>query len=634
MPDSKEKLLIWLPSPMGDAILSTPALRAIRNRYPGSEISLLARQTVKQFLSPCSYGDGWIVPKNNNPFGIAKTLKKYGFSRSVLLKNSFVSALAVFLAGIPSRIGYAREGRGIFLTEKLYPPKLPGGGYKPVSMLDYYLAIASRLGCDVKNRKLGLTVEPNQQQTIIAKIPELARPDGPVVILVPGGSFGQSKFWPADRYAETAERLIEKYNAAVIVSVSSDPLEKQIAARLCGLSKNRLINLAQNPLSPGELKAVFSLADLVITNDTGPRHIAIAFGRNVITLFGPNDPAWTETGCENEIKIIGKAPCSPCRKPNCDKDRHLCMESITVETVCEAAKTFLENEKKPDAVDKKDNIEKEKNFYVDSGFRKAFEKLGLTSIEAVFSFKEGKNLVKDNLARYRSRLQFEITSPATKLFLKRYDRPPILPQLKNWLAHHKRISCAICNAEPAEKLSAAGVNVPKTISFGEKWGLLFEKKSFVVTEQIPNAFSLESRLPTCFDNSSNAEKTQTKRNFIYQSADFIKRFHETGFRHRDLYLSHIFYNNNKKFYLIDLARTFKPLMLTERFRIKDIAQLYYSAPAKNFSSTDRLRFYLRYSNKTKLTAKDKSFIKKVVKKSLRMARHDKKHGKNAPFEMY
>ena len=99
--------------------------------------------------------------------------------------------------------------------------------------------------------------------------------------------------------------------------------------------------MAENPLTIGELKALFSIADLVITNDTGPRHIAIALRRNVITLFGPNDPAWTETGWKREIKIIGQADCAPCAKKKCKKRQHECMESITVDMVCEAAEKLL-----------------------------------------------------------------------------------------------------------------------------------------------------------------------------------------------------------------------------------------------------------------------------------------------------
>jgi heptosyltransferase-2 len=87
------------------------------------------------------------------------------------------------------------------------------------------------------------------------------------------------------------------------------------------------------------------VADLVISNDTGPRHIAIALKRKVITLFGPNDPAWTDTGYENEIKIVGDAPCAPCTKPVCKMSEHLCMQAITVDMVCNAAEKLLKNKR-------------------------------------------------------------------------------------------------------------------------------------------------------------------------------------------------------------------------------------------------------------------------------------------------
>jgi hypothetical protein len=114
-------------------------------------------------------------------------------------------------------------------------------------------------------------------------------------------------------------------------------------------------------------------------------------------------------------------------------------------------------------------------------------------------------------------------------------------------------------------------------------------------------------------------------------AVFINNFHGINYCHRDLYFSHIFYDGKSKFYLIDLSRVFKPLVFRQRFRIKDIAQVHYSAPAKHFSNTDRLRFYLDYTGHKKLTSKDKVFIYKVINRARRMARHDKKHGRAAPF---
>jgi heptosyltransferase-2 len=559
-------------------------------------------------------------------------LRGYKFTHSILFKNSFASALAVFLAKIPSRIGYAREGRSVLLTDRLYPPKLPSGRFKPISMIDYYLAITSWLGADTTDRSLELTIDPQKQQNLRSKLPELVDCKGPIVILVPGGAFGPSKCWPAERFAQTADWLTATYGATLVVSISANVAEKKIAEEICASSRHRIINLAEKPVTVGELKALFALADLVITNDTGPRHIAVALGRKVIALFGPNDPAWTETGCENEIKIVGKAPCAPCAKPVCKEKKHLCMEAITVEMVCSAAEKLLENRRPQlSSADGQNFVVVSNSFFIDADFVQPLQELGLTSINAVFSFNAGHNLVKSNIAAFRNRLKFELKSPPTTLFLKRYDSPPLLSQLSNWWHHHRRLSYGFCEVDAARKLTAAGISTPKIISYGWQCGTLFEKRSFCITEKIPNAESLERKLPDYFGSPCTAETLKVRRNFIARLAEFVRDFHKTNLRHRDLYFSHIFYGNNGRFYLIDLTRVFKPFVLKERFRIKDIAQLYYSAPGQYFSRTDRLRFYLEYTGRSKLTGKDKIFIRRVISKTQRMARHNAKHGGPVPF---
>ncbi|MHC4751008.1 MAG: lipopolysaccharide kinase InaA family protein, partial [Planctomycetota bacterium] len=280
-------------------------------------------------------------------------------------------------------------------------------------------------------------------------------------------------------------------------------------------------------------------------------------------------------------------------------------------------------------------VEISKSFFIKADFEPQFKKLTLISIDAVFSFNAAKNLTKNNLARFRSRLQFEIKSPVsrqpTTVFLKRYDLPPILVQLKNWLPARSRKSCSFLEFTSADELAAAGINTPNTIAYGEQWGALFEKRSFIITEKIPDSESLERKLPDCFGGPATAENLKMRRNFITRLAGFIKKFHETNYRHRDLYFSHIFYSDDGKFYLIDLARAFRPIVLHRRFQIKDIAQIYYSAPAQHFSNTDRLRFYIGYTRQSRLTSKDKIFIRKVINKAKRMARHDIKHGREVPF---
>jgi hypothetical protein len=269
-------------------------------------------------------------------------------------------------------------------------------------------------------------------------------------------------------------------------------------------------------------------------------------------------------------------------------------------------------------------IKIEDSFVVDQDYRDAFAKLGLKSIDDIFSFSAGETLSKKTIARHRSRIKFKTDSQGI-FFLKRYDRPPVLLQLKNWIAQRAAKSCGRTDFETSLELDRLGINTPKAIAFGEQKGLLFEKRSFFIAENIPDADAIERKLPPCFYEPQTDKYKQRK--FIEDAAFFIRKFHETGFRHRDLYFSHIFYDGAGRFFLIDLSRVFRPLLLKQYYLVKDIAQLFYSAPVKFFSNTDRLRFYFAYTGRRSLTGKDKRFITKVIKKVNRIARHDKKHNR-------
>jgi heptose I phosphotransferase len=277
-----------------------------------------------------------------------------------------------------------------------------------------------------------------------------------------------------------------------------------------------------------------------------------------------------------------------------------------------------------------------KSFFIDPEYRAALGKSGLTSVEAIFSFEAAEDLAKKNLAAFRSRLKFEIDAPGssqpTTVFLKRYDSPPAVHQLANWLTARARKSCGALEYAVTSELSAAGIETPKPICYGEQWGALFEKRSFIITEKIADAEALERRLPPCFSEPATSENLRLRRSFIAQLASFIRKFHQTGYHHRDLYLSHIFYSDKGSFFLIDLARAFKPRILARRFQIKDLAQLYYSAPGRHFSRTDRLRFYVGYIGRQQLTAEDKVLLREVVDKAECIARRERKHGRQVPFE--
>ena len=276
-----------------------------------------------------------------------------------------------------------------------------------------------------------------------------------------------------------------------------------------------------------------------------------------------------------------------------------------------------------------------KSFFIASQYRPALGKLGLTSIDAVFSF-AAEDMNKKNLAAFRSRMKFDIAAPGssqpTTVFLKRYNRPPAAHQLANWLAARARKSCGALEYAVTTELSAAGIGTPRPVCYGEQWGLLFEKRSFIMTEKIADAEALERRLPRCFSEPPTKQNLRLRRSLVAQLAGFVRKFHETGYRHRDLYFSHVFCNDAGRFFLIDLARAFKPWLLGRRFQIKDLAQLYYSAPGRHFSGTDRLRFYVGYTGRRELAAADKLFVRQIIGKARRMAQRERKHGRQVPFE--
>ncbi len=342
---SRERIMVWLPSPMGDAILSGPALRAIRRRFVSADIAFAAGSVVREILAGNPWCDEWIEIRRS-PLVFAGRLAAGRFDRAILLKNSFGSAMTIRLARIRERIGYDREGRGIFLTQRIQPLRDAKGDFTPQSMIDYYLGIAASLGAEVTDRRLELFVDPEAARSLLSKLPVAGAAGGPLVILVPGGGFGPSKCWSAERFAAVADTLARRYGARVVVSIAPNPMEEDIGGRIVSLAKAKVYSMTETPLTIAELKALFAEADLVITNDTGPRHIAIALRRKVITLFGPNNPAWTQTGYPDEIQLVGQGPCVPCERPNCRENSHLCMESISVEAVCMAVDRMLEGWKR------------------------------------------------------------------------------------------------------------------------------------------------------------------------------------------------------------------------------------------------------------------------------------------------
>jgi hypothetical protein len=269
-------------------------------------------------------------------------------------------------------------------------------------------------------------------------------------------------------------------------------------------------------------------------------------------------------------------------------------------------------------------------FFAASAFTPLLRQMKLDCLEAIFAFKAGDALIKANLASWRHRIRFQLPD-GRFAYLKRYDGPPAGLQVKNWIQHGMVAFMSDYDRGPTEELAGADVAVPETLAYGGQRQGLFEKRSFIISLEIPDGISLEKQLPACF-SSDDRHTAKEKKAFIRQTADFVRRFHGTGYRHRDLYLAHLFLSGGQSLYLIDLHRCFRPRWLGKRYRLKDLAQLHYSCPADRISQTDRIRFFLNYQQHDTLTNSDKAMIRKIQQKARRMARHDQKHGRTAPFE--
>ena len=353
--EEPKRILVVQPSWVGDAVMATPALRAIRERFPDAQITYLCRRYVKAMFSGLSFADRVLTYRtgktprrtSKGTLTVARRLRRGHFDLAVLLTNSFKTALMCKLAGIPRIVGYDRDGRGFLLSDRLLPYK-SHGRYVPAPMLHYYMGVAQYLGSRSRNLKMELSVTPPElaraREVMEASglSPDIHRPlatgHGPLIMINAGAQYGAAKCWLPENFAALADRLIEQLGATILLS--GTPRERRILDAIGRHMTHSAVDLSSKGLTLGSLKEVVRRCDLMITNDTGPRHIAAAFDVPVITIFGPTHPEWTEISFAKEKQIQVKVVCGPCQKKVCPLD-HRCMKEITPDMVYDAARTLL-----------------------------------------------------------------------------------------------------------------------------------------------------------------------------------------------------------------------------------------------------------------------------------------------------
>jgi len=324
-------ILIRATNWIGDAIMSLPALRAIRRRFPDAEITVLAKPWVSALYEGERSIDRVIALEGAN-WNVIRRLRRGKFDLAILFPNSFQSAAVVRLAGVKRIVGYARDGRSLLLTDAIAIPK---AGEVEAHQRFYYLELLRRAGLieaipEVPDIRLDGIDELRAKGE---KLFETLHVKRPVIGVSPGAAFGSAKRWLPERFAESAARLAAEFGGSVAVFGSA--AEKALCEEVARASGGRSFAGTTTLRAFIEMTAA---CRVFLANDSGAMHIASALGVPSVTVFGPTDE--TATGPLGPSARLVREPvdCAPCLLRECPID-HRCMTRVTSDQVVQVALT-------------------------------------------------------------------------------------------------------------------------------------------------------------------------------------------------------------------------------------------------------------------------------------------------------
>ncbi len=332
------KIVVRAPNWVGDSILTLPAMNTIKKNFPEAEVWVAAKKWVNDiFLMGSMFTGTILLPRHKgirNIIGLARSIRNFQFDLGILFTNSFASALVFTMARVPQRWGYKKDGRSFLLTKGI-PVQFKKNR---VHQAHYYLDLLSGLGLKEFPEELSLPVDQQERaQTETWLKSQNIQTERSLVIINPGAYYGSAKRWPAERYAALASLLQKRKRAQILIVGSADeiPLAEAISSQM---SEKPHVLSGQTSLP--RLAALISLADLFVTNDSGPMHLANSLKIPLVTLFGPTEPARTGPLQQPAIVIHKGAPCWPCSYRQCPFD-HRCMMDISPIEVFQACQKFL-----------------------------------------------------------------------------------------------------------------------------------------------------------------------------------------------------------------------------------------------------------------------------------------------------
>jgi len=350
MPVYKEKIIVVLPNHLGDVVMATPALRALRRGRPEARIELAVRESLAPVLGGCPWIDRIHTHRIYRSHGIlARSARRLAFARRLrgadrvlVLPNSFSGALLAAASGSPLRHGYRRNLRGWLLSHAV-PPPTEDGKRVPIAMERYYLDLICSIGCKDTGTTVELFTEP-EAETACDRLFESRGidPGHPLVCVAPGAGYGPSKIWPVAYQSELIRQLLEeRLQVGLLYAPGEEPLARRIGAGLG--SGPRPVCLGGEGMDLALLKAVVARASLLICNDAGTRHIAAAFQVPALVLMGPTSLRYTNLNLKLTRLLREPVECSPCQLPRCPTD-HRCMTRLRPDRVIREAHAALYEE--------------------------------------------------------------------------------------------------------------------------------------------------------------------------------------------------------------------------------------------------------------------------------------------------
>ncbi|MFA5038254.1 MAG: glycosyltransferase family 9 protein [Candidatus Omnitrophota bacterium] len=336
------RILVARTDRLGDVLLSTPALRALRDRYPSSFIAVMVSPYTRSLVEGNPYVDEVIVFDKDKEKGLLATLAfsrrlaRFSFDLAIVLHPTFRVHLVTFLAGIRDRIGYDWKAP-YFLTRALPHRKQEGLKHE----MEYNFDLLREAGVDETCVQMHIPLDKASEERMEDFFNRVvAGGPGPVIALNPAASC-PSKLWPVEKFARLSDELQKQLGARVLVI--TDAAHRSISEQLFNLVSIRPVDCS-GMFSVSELASLLKRCSLLISNDSGPVHMAVAVGTPVISIFGRNQPGlgprrWGPVG-PRDIALHKPAGCSPCLAHDCQKGFE-CLASIGIEEVLEHAKSIL-----------------------------------------------------------------------------------------------------------------------------------------------------------------------------------------------------------------------------------------------------------------------------------------------------